>query len=294
MTSSRFTAAAAGGKREGMRYNSPEEFIRAAPRSSKPVAICLCEDDFFAHATVMQLFSIGFENVIAAGPGAEAADPNDDKRIAAFPARIAASGARTALLNQLLQTLTGRWTLICFNGEFPFFPFSESRSVVDFADFLRAERRSACAACAIDLYSDNLVAGEAPDLDDVYFDAEGWYGFDRGDRLVDIYGGLGWRFEEFSPVAMSRVNRPAFFHAAEGAKIRDDLWLEDAEANTISCPWHNNPTMAIMSFRRARRLLSHPNFRNAINTLMWPNSRKFEWRSDQLASLGMIEAGQWI
>ena len=105
---------------------------------------------------------------------------------------------------------------------------------------------------------------------------------------------LGWRFEEFSPVSMSRVNRPAFFLAEDKTRLRDDLWLEDEEMNTISCPWHNNPTMAVMSFRRARRLLSHPNFRGAISTLMWPNSRRFEWRSDQLSALGLIEAGQWI
>ena len=149
-------------------------------------------------------------------------------------------------------------------------------------------------AYAIDLYSDRLIDGGPLDFDDVYFDAEGWYGFDRQTGGVDVYGGLGWRFEEYSPVAMSRVNRPALFAIDAQTALTDDLCLADETLNTVACPWHNNPTMALMSFRRARRMLSHPNFRNAVDTLLWPNSRKFEWSSEQLAGLGLIEAGQWI
>lgn len=278
-----------------MRHASIEEFARQTRAGQAPAAILLCEDDFLADATAARLADLGFAPIIAAGPGHAAVDA-ERPGVETFPAQIASAAARTELLNRLIGMLRGRWTLVCFNGEFPFFPFCESRRAIDFVDFLRSERRAACAAYAIDLYADSMIgaAGEEPDLDEVYFDAEGWYGFDRGDGLVDIYGGLGWRFEEYAPVALSRVNRPALFRADEGARLDDDLWLTDQERDTISCPWHANPTMALMSFRRTRRLLSHPNFRSAIDTLSWPNSRRFEWRSGQLSAMGLIEAGQWI
>lgn len=278
-----------------MRHASVDDYARAPRRGGGPVAVLLCEDGVLAEASARRLSALGFGAVVAAGPGAAAVDA-DRPGVDAFPARISAAPSRAELVNRLLGLFVGRWVLVCFNGEFPFFPYCETRTATDFADFLRSERRSTCAAYAIDLYADAMIddAAAEPDLDDVLFDAEGWYGFDRGDGLVDVYGGLGWRFEEYAPVALSRVNRPAFIRAGNGARFGEDLWLTTADANAISCPWHANPTMAIMSFRRTRRLLSHPNFRGAIDTLVWPNSRRFEWRSDQLSALGLIEAGQWI
>lgn len=272
-----------------MIYETHADFRRAHRSGKGPVALVFCEDEFLVEETIARLRALRFSEIIAVGPGAAAAPQSPDVHV------IGGSGAAWAAhAAEVTPALEGRWMLACFNGEFPFFPFCETRGIIDFTDFLRSERRASCMGYAIDLYSDRLIEGAPPDLDDVYFDAEGWYGFDRDAGAADVYGGLGWRFEEYSPLSMSRVNRPALFLVSDGVALRDDLWLSNDALNTLACPWHNNPTMALMSFRRARRMLSHPNFRNAVDTLMWPNSRRFEWSSDQLSGLGLIEAGQWI
>lgn len=274
-----------------MRYASFDEFRSRFACPKGAVAILLCEDEFLIAETAAHLKSLGFAAIIACGPGETGLAVDDDPTIAAFPAPIADPAPE---INNITAVLGPRWYLTCFNGEFAYFPFCEARGVADFVDFLGSERRDACATYGIDLYSDSLIKDGSVDLDNVHFDTEGWYGFERENGLVDVYGGLGWRFEEYVPITMSRVNRPALFKGGPTTALRSDLWLEDDAQNTVACPWHNNPTMALMSFRRARRMLSHPNFRGAIDTLMWPNSARFEWSSAQLATLGLIEAGQWI
>ena len=274
-----------------MRYATLEDFIKTKGRKAKAVALLVCEDDVFADRSVDHLLKLGFETVVAIGPGAADLEKAEAENVAVIPMKAAEA---VDVANAIGDRLEGAWLIVCFNGEFPFFPYCESRSIFDFIDFLGSERRASCMAYSVDLYSDALIAGDAVDLADVYFDAEGWYGFDGEKGHVDVYGGLGWRYEEFAPISLSRVNRPALFRGGPGSRLHPDLWLEDGALNTLNCPWHNNPTIALMSFRRARRLLSHPNFKGAIDTLMWPNARRFEWSSEQLVRLGLIEAGQWI
>ncbi|MEL7462906.1 MAG: hypothetical protein AAFN79_02500 [Pseudomonadota bacterium] len=274
-----------------MRYASLDDFLKAGDRAARALALLICEDDVFAAQSADHLLKLGFEKVVAIGPGAAELPQADEDGMAVVPVK---SSEATSAANAIGDRFEGAWIVVCHNGEFPFFPFCETRSILDFVDFLGSERRAACMAYAVDLYSDALITDGQVDLEEVYFDAEGWYGFDGKNGHVDVYGGLGWRFEEFAPVSLSRVNRPALYRCGPGARLRPDLWLEDEALNTLNCPWHNNPTMALMSFRRGRRLLAHPNFKGAIETLMWPNARRFEWSSDQLVRLGLIEAGQWI
>ena len=163
----------------------------------------------------------GFERLIAVGPGAEAAPDRAD--LVAAPADIANADSRAAVINKLIAHAAGRWMLTCFNGEFLFYPYHESRRIQDFTEFLSWERRPAAMGYAVDIYSDALRREEdAFSLQDVYFDTEGWYGFERGEQQAEVFGGLGWRFEEFTPRDMTRVNRPALFWADPAVRIRSD------------------------------------------------------------------------
>ena len=59
-------------------------------------------------------------------------------------------------------------------------------------------------------------------------------------------------------------------------------------------PWHNNLTAAIVSFRTAKALRTNPASRFDIDTFRWHNSTEFEWHSQQLLELGLMEPGQWF
>jgi hypothetical protein len=64
--------------------------------------------------------------------------------------------------------------------------------------------------------------------------------------------------------------------------------------NTYACPWHNNLTAAVCSFRTAKALRTNPGSRDAIQTFDWHNSTPFAWHSQQLMDLGLMEPGQWF
>jgi hypothetical protein len=41
-------------------------------------------------------------------------------------------------------------------------------------------------------------------------------------------------------------------------------------------------------------LRTNPGSRHAIPTFRWPNSVRFDWTSQQLMDLGLMEPGQWF
>ncbi|MFN3262871.1 MAG: hypothetical protein ACE37J_20170 [Pikeienuella sp.] len=274
-----------------MRFASADEALRAALAAggAGPIAILLCEDGLLAADSAAHLLGLGAAAILTLGPEAPAEGPS----LFAAPATLHDAAARAALLTRIIRAAAGRWLLIAFNGEFPYHPFAETRPLPALIEFLGTERRRAAMGCAIDLYDDGMIGGGAPNLAAACFDADGWYGFEREGRLADVRGGLGWRFEDHAPPALARVNRPVLFRAEEGLEIGPDLWLSDPEMNAASCPWHLSPTLAVMSYRRTRRLLAHPAMRG-LATLTWPKTARFEWRAGQLVRLGMIEEGQWF
>ncbi len=79
-----------------------------------------------------------------------------------------------------------------------------------------------------------------------------------------------------------------------GLRLAPDYTLNEDELNTYACPWHNNLTAAVCSFRTAKALRTNPGSRHAIPTFHWHNSVSFAWHSQQLLDLGLIEPGQWF
>ena len=84
------------------------------------------------------------------------------------------------------------------------------------------------------------------------------------------------------------------FRAKPGLELRDDFTLNDGEMNTYACPWHNNLTTSIISFRTAKALRTNAGSMFDIQTFRWHNSTPFQWHSQQLMDLGLMEPGQWV
>ncbi len=82
--------------------------------------------------------------------------------------------------------------------------------------------------------------------------------------------------------------------AKPGLKLLPDFTLSDEEMNTFTCRWHHSLTAAVCSFRTAKALHTNPGSRHAIGTFRWPNSVRFDWHSQQLMDLGLMEPGQWF
>jgi len=141
----------------------------------------------------------------------------------------------------------------------------------------------------------------AVSIPDAHLDKAGYYalarhkhGVEFHERQLDFFGGLRWRFEEHVPWKRRRIDRISLFRAAKDLELRADHTFNDEEYNTYACPWHHNITCAIVSFRTAKALKTNPGSAFDIHSYTWHNSTRFEWHSQQLLDLGLMEPGQWF
>ena len=246
--------------------------------------------------------SAGFKTVFALGSGEISIDPNLVGRIVRIEHDLSLEDAVPAAVNAVTAAANGQWIFYCFNGEYLFFPFCEKRTVCEMAAFSMEERRESILTYVIDLYAGDLSTSQnGVSLDDAYLDKSGYYALARTDkqntfydRQLDFYGGLKWRFEEHVPYLRRRIDRMSLFRAKSGLLLNGEYLLNDAEMNTYSCPWHHSLTAVVASFRTAKALKRNPGSSFAIDKFTWRNSVKFDWHSQQLMNLGLMEPGQWF
>lgn len=261
-----------------------------------PVAVVLAEDGAEIASTVAHCRALGFAAVLLMRPAALALPPA--AWLVQADGLCAGRAAAARLVTALQRPLAGRWMHVAFNAEYLFFPWCETRSVGDLCAFMEEERRASVHGMVIDLYPASLDAAPlGVDRDNACLDALGYYAFSREDEAgfphAEIHGGLRWRFAEHLP-AGTRLDRPALHVARPGLAMDADLHLSEPELNAVSCPWHNNVTAAIASFRAAKALARNPASAAAIDGFAWEGTRRFTWTARELLDHGFMEAGQWF
>ncbi|MDO5631315.1 MAG: hypothetical protein Q4G22_05685 [Paracoccus sp. (in: a-proteobacteria)] len=268
-----------------------------------PLALILCEDRVLVVETLRHHLDLGFRHVLALSP--ETPDIPDDMatRVTCLTWDARAPGSHAGAVNAVNDAVpAGTWLYYGFNAEFLFYPFCESRSVVELLTFHAEERRNAMLICTVDLYNpDAAQTGAAVNPERAQFDGRGYFSLVRplpdgsyDDSHIDIFGGPRWRHEEHIPPASRPLNRPALFRSAPGLRLRADHRFNLPDYNTLSCPWHHNLTGAVASFRLAKGLMANPNTREVARNLAGPASIDFQWTSRQLLDLGLMEPGQWF
>ncbi|MFN0113486.1 MAG: hypothetical protein ACKVPY_02290 [Paracoccaceae bacterium] len=270
-----------------------------------PVALIFVEDLVEIASTLDHHARAGFRQIFAFLP--EGIDLPEGTPPAAHPVRYdtqapeAVPDAVNALIAAAPPTT---WFFYAYNAEYLFHPFRETRNVRELIAFHAEERRDAMLTYVIDLYAPDLsVHPDAVSLADAMLDRSGYYALARPDpanqntpreRQLDFFGGLRWRFEEHIPRPRRRIDRISLFRAQAGLKLRPDHTFSVEEYNTCACPWHHNLTAAVVSFRTAKALKTNPGSREAIHRFTWANSVRFDWTSQQLMDLGLMEPGQWF
>ncbi|MFP4079841.1 MAG: TrmH family RNA methyltransferase, partial [Ectothiorhodospira sp.] len=68
-----------------------------------------------------------------------------------------AEGAMQAAVNAVIGAAPGVWLYACYNAEYLFYPFCETRTVGEMLAFHAEERRDAMLAYVIDLYAADLT-----------------------------------------------------------------------------------------------------------------------------------------
>lgn len=291
----------------GRQFDSLDDLLEtgAGILAKGPVALIFVEDETEIDTTLRHHVQCGFVSVIALKPAAfpVASDVRETESLHMVNFDCGPELAFVDAINRVIDAAPGTWLYYCFNAEYLFFPFCETRSVGEMLSFHGEERRNAMLSYVIDLYADDLHKyPNAVSLDHAYLDKSGYYALSREDqaagkqrdRQLDFFGGLRWRYEEHIPPRSRKIDRIALFKARPGLKLRPDHTFDDEEYNTYSCPWHHNLTAAICSFRTAKALKRNPGSTFDISTFRWHNSTPFEWHSRQLLDLGLMEPGQWF
>ncbi len=267
------------------------------------MAIIIAEDEVEVATTIRHHAFSGFKTILLAAPPDIDIPLNAEDMVTRIDAPTREPDATTRIVNSIQRALpTGTWLYYCYNAEYLFYPYAESRSVGEMLTFHTEERRSSMLTYVIDVYAGNLHdAKDAVNLEDAHLDRSGYYALARSsaengpkERQLDFYGGLRWRFEEHIPEARRRIDRIALVRTRDDISLRPDHTWTDEELNTYACPWHNNLTAAVVSFRTAKALRTNPASRYEIDTFRWYNSTEFEWHSRQLLELGLMEPGQWF
>jgi hypothetical protein len=268
-----------------------------------PVAIVLVEDEVEVATTLRHHQQAGFVHLIAFMPRAFALPRDLEGAVIRIDYDVSVPGATEVAVNGVIAAVpAGTWMYYCYNAEYLFHPFCETRAVGEMLAFHTEERRGAMLTYVVDLYADDLGAcPDAVSLDHAHLDRSGYYALARPgakghpkERQLDFFGGLRWRYEEHVPAARRKIDRIALFQTKPGLKLRADHTFNDEEYNTFACAWHHNITAAICSFRTAKALKLNPGSTFDIETFKWHNSAPFEWHSRQLLDLGLMEPGQWF
>ena len=295
-----------GGDVELMKYASLQDFLVKEKQTlaKGPVAIVLIEDNVEIETTLRHHIDLGFKHVLALMPDQLELSDDLERTVHRITYDTVADTATENVVNQIIAAAPGTWLYYCFNAEYLFYPFCESRTVGEMLAFHTEERRDAMLTYVIDLYAPDLNSyPNAVTLDEAHLDKSGYYASARDgvvpedgpkDRQLSFHGGLRWRFEEHVPVERRKIDRVSLFRAKPGLKLRADHTFNDEEYNTFACPWHNNLTSAICSFRTAKALKRNPGSKFEIDSFYWHNSTRFEWHSKQLLDLGLMEPGQWF
>ena len=285
-------------------YSNLSAFIKDCLPQLKngPVALIFAEDEVELDATIRHHLNVGFsQTVVFAMPHFTITD-DLMQQIIRVSYNFLTPTALEIALNSVMKATDDIWIYYCFNAEFLFYPFKEHRSVGEMIAFNVEENRSAILTYVIDLYTGNLLQHpNAVSIKNAYLDKIGYYALARTDlsgnileRQLDFFGGLRWRFEEHIPVSRRRVDRVSIFRNKPGLVFLPDHKFNDPEYNTYACPWHNNLTAAVCSFRAAKALKRNPGSTFEIDSFKWHGSTPFEWHSQQLLDLGFMEPGQWF
>lgn len=268
-----------------------------------PIGVVLIEDLVEVDSTIRHQLDAGFRAVLAFAPPGWQVPVGLTEQVHRIPFDLRAPEALTRALNPLIAACPeSTWLHYCYNAEYLFYPFCETRNILELLAFHAEERRDAMLTYVVDLYAPDLAQNpDAVNRAEAMLDRSGYFALARKnaagqamERQYDFFGGLRWRFEEHVPESRRKIDRIGLFRAQPGLQLRADHTFNLEEYNTYACPWHHNLTAAVVSFRVAKALKANAGSTFDILSFRWFNSVPFTWNSQQLMDLGLMEPGQWF
>ena len=189
-------------QRGPMRYRDLDHLIKEARPTLEagPIAMILVEDEVEVDTTLRHHQQAGFDSVVALMPPAFDLPRDLQQSVLRVDFDTTAEAALEGAVNRMIAAVPGQWLYYCYNAEYLFHPFSETRNVKELLAFHGEERRDAMLAYVVDLYALDLQKHpDAVSLDQAHLDRSGYYALARKDpsrqghpkeRQLDFFGGL--------------------------------------------------------------------------------------------------------
>ena len=167
-----------------MHHTTLSDFLmRAVPDLAKgPLAIILVEDEIEVATTLRHHIQSGFAEVLALMPSTMQLPADLQARVHRIDCDFTPEGAARDAINRIIAGVPGAWMYYCYNAEYLFFPFCETRTIRDLLAFHAEERRDAMLTYVVDLYALDLTQfPNAVSLEDAHIDKSGYYALARKD-----------------------------------------------------------------------------------------------------------------
>ena len=167
-----------------MRYTSLAQFIDRgkAAFAKGPVALIFVEDLVEGESTIRYHQLTGFRGIVLFAPRELDLTHSLEQEIHRVDYPVLHVGDVQKAVNAVIDIAEGTWLYYCYNAEYLFFPFCETRNVNELLVFHTEERRSAMLAYVVDLYAGDLKRyPDAVSLDHAWLDKSGYYALGRPD-----------------------------------------------------------------------------------------------------------------
>ncbi len=167
-----------------MKFTSLDHFLRdgRAILAKGPIALVMAEDQVEVETTLLHHLELGFLHVILlANDGITIPDQLAERvHRVAFDTHV--DSAMITAVNRIIKAAPGIWIYYCYNTEYLFYPFSETRSIREMLAFQSEERRDAILSYVVDLYAEDLDRfPNAVSLETAQLDRSGYYALGRPD-----------------------------------------------------------------------------------------------------------------
>ena len=172
-----------------MRYSGLEDLVKRgkAALAAGPVAMVFAEDETELDTTLRHHMHLGFRSVVVFVWALWDCPPDLRDKVHRVDYDMSRDGAVQEAVTAVAAAAPWLWMFYCYNAEYLFYPFCESRTVGEMLAFHSEERRDAMLTYVVDLYAGDLDRfPEAVSLDDAHIDKAGYYALAATIRTTTI------------------------------------------------------------------------------------------------------------
>ena len=100
-----------------------------------PIAVVMVEDDVEVDTTLRHHQQAGFKTIVALMPASFELPRDLQHHVIRVDYEMSQEGAMERAINALIPAATGQWIYYCYNAEYLFHPFCETRDIAEMLAF---------------------------------------------------------------------------------------------------------------------------------------------------------------